>query len=83
MSQSTTTLLKRLLLNLNLRAERVMGPRRYQEGSVALKVKVLVTQSCQTLCDPVGCSSAGSSAHGGVQAGIGGWVAMLSSRGSS
>ena len=28
------------------------------------KVKVLVAWSCQTLCDPIDCSAAGSSVHG-------------------
>ena len=28
------------------------------------KVKVLVTQSCPTLCDPMDCSPPGSSVHG-------------------
>ena len=32
--------------------------------------KVLVTQSCLTLCDPVNCSSPGSSVHGILQARI-------------
>ena len=34
------------------------------------KVKVLVTQSCLTLCDPMDCSSPGSSIHGILQARI-------------
>ena len=29
-----------------------------------MKVKVLVTQSCSTLCDPVNCSPPGFSVHG-------------------
>ena len=33
-------------------------------------VKVLVTQSCPTLCDPIVCSLPGSSVHGILQAGI-------------
>ena len=37
-------------------------------------VKVLVTQSCLTLCDPVDCSSLGSSLHGILQARILEWV---------
>ena len=32
------------------------------------QVKVLVTQSCPTLCDPMDCSPPGSSAHGIFQA---------------
>ena len=31
------------------------------------KVKVLVTQSCPTLCDPMNCSLPGSSVHGILQ----------------
>jgi len=42
-----------------------------------------VTQSCPTLCDPMGCSSPGSSVHGILQARILEWVAMPSSKGSS
>ena len=49
----------------------------------ALKVKVLVTQSCLTLCDPMDCSLPGSSIHGILQARILEWVAVPSSRGSS
>ena len=40
-------------------------------------------QLCLTLCDPMDCSLPGSSAHGILPARILGWVAMLSSRGSS
>ena len=47
------------------------------------KEEVLVSQSCLTLCDPLGCSPLGSSVHGILQARILEWVAMLSSRGSS
>ena len=38
---------------------------------------------CLALCDPVGCSTPGSSVHGILQARILEWVAMPSSRGSS
>ena len=48
-----------------------------------VKVKVLVTQSCLTLCDPVDCSPPGSSVHGILQARILEWVAIPFSRGSS
>ena len=47
------------------------------------KVKVLVTQSCPTLCDPMDCSLPGSSVHGFLQARILEWVAIPFSRGSS
>ena len=45
------------------------------------KVKVLVTQSCPTLCDPMDCSPPGSS--GILQVRILQWVAIPFSRGSS
>ena len=35
-----------------------------------MKVKVLVTQLCPTLCDPMYCSPPGSSVHGILQARI-------------
>ena len=44
---------------------------------------VLVAQLCPTLCDPTDCSSAGSSVHGILQAGILEWVTIPFSRGSS
>ena len=40
-------------------------------------------QSCLTLCDPMNCTSPGSSVHGILHEGILEWVAMPSSRGSS
>ena len=40
-------------------------------------------QSCLTLCDPMDCSSPGSSVHGILQARILEWVAMPPSRGPS
>ena len=47
------------------------------------KVKVLVAQSCLTLCDPMDCSLPGFSVHGILQAKILEWVAIFFSRGSS
>ena len=38
---------------------------------------VLITQSCPTLCNPLDCSSPGSSAHGSLQARILEWEAIL------
>ena len=38
--------------------------------SVLLPMKVLVTQSCLTLCGPMDCSPPGSSVHGNLQARI-------------
>ena len=46
-------------------------------------VCVLVVQLCLTLCDPMDCSSPGSSVHGILQARMLEWVAIPSSRGSS
>ena len=45
------------------------------------KGKVLVAQSCLTLCDPMDCSPPGSSAHGILQARVLEWVTMSFSRG--
>ena len=47
------------------------------------KVKVLITQSCLTLCNPMDCSAPRSSLHWILQARILERVAMPSSRGSS
>ena len=38
--------------------------------------KVLVTELCPTLCDPIDCSPPGSSVHGIFQARILEWVAI-------
>ena len=46
-------------------------------------MKVLVTQSCPTLCDPVDCSPPGSSVLGILQARILEWLAIPFSRESS
>ena len=40
-------------------------------------------QSCPTLCNPMDCSSSGSSVHGSLQARILEWVAISPSRGLS
>ena len=45
--------------------------------------KVLVSQSCPTLCDPMDCSPPGSFVHEISQVRILEWVATASSRGSS
>ena len=47
------------------------------------KVKVLVAQSCLTLCNPVDCSLQGSSIHGIFQAKTMEWVVIPFSRGFS
>ena len=44
------------------------------------EMKMLVTQRCPTLYDPMDCSLPGSSVHGILQAGILKWVAIPSSR---
>ena len=46
-------------------------------------VCVLVAQSCPTLCNPMDCSSPGSSAHGILQVRILEWVVIPFSKGSS
>ena len=48
-----------------------------------MKVKVIVTHSCLTLCDPIDCSLPGSSVHGILQARILEWVGVPFSKGSS
>ena len=57
----------------------------HEMAAEALKVKfkLLVIQSCLTLCDPMDCSLLGSSVHGILQARILEWVAISYSRGSS
>ena len=50
---------------------------------IVLKVDVLVTQLCLTLCDPLDCSPPAASVHGILQARILEWVAISFSRGSS
>ena len=47
-----------------------------------MKLNVLVTQSCLTLCEPMDCCPPGSSVHGILQARILAWVAIFFSRGS-
>ena len=49
----------------------------------SVKVKVLVTQLCPTLCDPMDCDPLGSSVHGILQERILEWVAIPFFRGSS
>ena len=48
-----------------------------------LKVKVLATQYCPTLYDPLNCNPPGFSVHGILQTRTLSWVAILFSRGSS
>ena len=49
-----------------------------QKFLIQWKVKVLVAQSCPTLCDPMDCSPPGSSVHGIFQARILEWVPLRS-----
>ena len=51
-------------------------------STTKVKVKVLVTQSCPTLCDPMDYSPPSSSVHGILQARILEWVVIPFSRGS-
>ena len=48
-----------------------------------VEVKVVVAQSCLTLCDSMDCSPPDSSVHGILQARILKWVAIPFSQGSS
>ena len=52
-------------------------------GSSVCMGESSVIQSCLTLCDPMDCSSPGSSVHGTFKARILEWVAISFSRGSS
>ena len=51
-------------------------------GKPKVKVQVLVAHTCQTLCNPMGCSPPGSPVHGVLQARILEWIAIPFSRGS-
>ena len=53
------------------------------DNLVTCCMRAMSFQSCLMLCDPMGCTSPGSSVHGILQAIILEWVAMPSSRGSS
>ena len=55
----------------------------FTAAELSVEVKVLVPQSCLTLCDPMDCSLPGSSVHGIFQARILVWVAIPFSRVSS
>ena len=54
-----------------------------QKDQMAREVKMLSTQSCPTLCDPIGCHPQAPLVHGILQARILKWVSMPFSRGSS
>ena len=53
------------------------------EVKIKIANRIVVWESCLTLCDPRDYSPLGSSVHGILQAGILEWVAMPFSRGSS
>ena len=55
----------------------------YFKAIIAFSVKVLVAQSCPTLCDPMDCSLLGFSVHGILQARILEWAAIPFSKVSS
>ena len=52
-------------------------------SQIILSCESEVTQSCPTLCDPMGCSLPGSSVHRIFQAIVLEWIAISFSRGSS
>ena len=56
---------------------------KYNKVEKNVKVKVLVIDSCPTLCQPMDCSLLGSSVHGILQARIPEWIGISFSRGSS
>ena len=55
----------------------------WEDGGLGSQVKVLVTQSCLTPCDPMDCSPSGSSVHGVFQARTLEWFAISFSRETS
>ena len=67
---------------IELRSPALQADALTSEPQSLKKMKVLVTQRL-TFCDPMDCSSPGSSIHGILQAGIVNWVAIPFSRGSS
>ena len=58
-------------------------PGQKSELGTVMSMKVLVTQSCPTLCDPMDCSPLDVSVHGILQARILDWAAFPFFRGSS
>ena len=58
-------------------------PLKYHTILIIVKVKMLVAQSCLSLCDPMNCSLSGSSVYAILQAKILEWIAIPFSRGSS
>ena len=70
------------LFSDNLLMLHVDAPVEICEQYTLVKITVLVTQLCLTLCDPVNYSLPGSSVHGILQARILEWIGMPFSRGS-
>ena len=66
-----------------LNSSSALSLKSWTSNSVKVKMKVLATQLCLTLCDPMDCSPPGSSVHGILQARVLESVAILFSRGSS
>ena len=55
--------LKKTIYNYCLSARYMISCNIYNTPSIIMKVKVLVPQSCPTLCNPMDCSPSGSSIH--------------------
>ena len=68
---------------LNVLSDSLLNGLKKKNGGLADYSKVLVTQSCLTLCKPMVSSPPGSSVHRFFQARILEWVAIPFSRGSS
>ena len=71
-----------LQLKINLKKKKKIN-KNHPICIILSKVKVLVAQSCPTLCDPMNCCLPGSSVHGILQARILEWDAIPFSKGSS
>ena len=65
-----------------IRVGRLLLPMIYA-FKILMKVEILVTQSCLSLCNPIDCSLPGSSVRGILQARILEWISIPLSRGSS
>ena len=63
--------------------EKNIKTRKERQKCVCCCCCFLVSKSCPTYCNPMGCSPPGSSVHGTFQAKILEWVATSSSRGSA
>ena len=61
----------------------LMAESKEEPKSLLMKVKVLVAQSCLTLCNPVDCSLPDSLVRGILQARVLEWAAIPFSKGSS